>query len=114
MPRWVSDIFYKVFWELIGKDMMGAIKKFHRNGSLCRSLNSTFLVLIPEKKGPNEHKDFWPISFLKSFYKILAKSLARRLEKVMSLIISPNHNAFMHGHQILDCSLVENECIDSW
>ena len=46
-----------------------------------------------------------------SVYKILAKVLGSRLRKV-GKIVSPNQHAFIYGRQILDASLIANECID--
>ena len=40
--------------------------------SLVRSLNSTFLVLIPKKEIAEDIRDFRPISLVGGLYKILA------------------------------------------
>lgn len=43
----------------------------------------------------------------------MTKVLASRLKLVMGPIVSKYRNAFVKEQQILDCSLVENEIIDS-
>ena len=50
--------------------------------TFTRSLNTTFLVLIPKKGEAEDMKDFKPISLLGSLYKLLAKVLANRLKRV--------------------------------
>ena len=55
-----------------------------------RSLNATFLVLIPKKGNVEDIKDYMPISLLGGLYKILAKVLANRLRRVIDKVVSPS------------------------
>ena len=87
---------------------------FHANETFIKSLNATFLVLIPKKGVAEGLKDFRPISLLESFYKILAKVLANRLKKVVGKVVSEAQNAFVEGRQITNASLIANELIDHW
>ena len=89
-------------------------KEFHEHNSFVKSLNNTFLVLIPKKSGVEDLGDFRPISLLGGLYKLLAKVLANRLKKVIGKVVSTAQNAFVTGRQILNASLIANEVIDSW
>lgn len=65
-------------------------------GSSCRSLNCSFIALIPKKIGAIELKDSQPpICLVGNFYKIISKTSARRMKGVMNCIISP---AYDHVH----------------
>ena len=94
-------------------DIMDLFKDFYERGRFGKGLNSTFLVLIPKRRGVEDLKDFRSISLVGSLYKQIAKVLANRLKKVMNGLINPTQIAFVEGRQILDASLIANEVIDS-
>lgn len=90
-----------------------SVKGFLKTVRFVKSLNSTFIVLVPKKEGAVYFKDFHPISLVGSLYKLIAKVLPNRLRKVMSCLVSKAQNAFVEGRQILDVCLIANEVIDS-
>ena len=68
--------FFHTCWSMVKDDLMAVFHTFHEHGSFERSLNATFLTLIPKKTEVVEVKDFRPNSLVGSVYKILAKVLA--------------------------------------
>lgn len=79
---------------------------------LVRSLNSTFLVIIPKRASPKNRNNFQPISLIGCVYKLLFKVLAKQLSKVFNLMIGECHQAFVFGRQISDAILIANVTVD--
>lgn len=96
------------------KDIMVFLGEFHRNNSLTKSLNSTFITLIPKVDNPMGLTDFRPISLIGIVYKILSKVLASRIKMTIPVVVGEVQSAFSGGKNIQDGILIANEVVEEW
>ena len=86
---------------------------FFHSGSLLKSLNQTFLTLIPKVNFPVDVSHFRPISLCNVIYKIISKILVSRLKPFMDMLITPYQNAFIQGRNITNNILLAHEIFDT-
>jgi hypothetical protein len=101
-PDGFNFAFLKRFWELLKGDIRVMFNQFHGNSCLPKSLLSYFVTLIPKVSSPTLLSEFRLISLLGCLYKIIAKVLAKRLAKVMDMVISSHQTAFIKGRNLVD------------
>ncbi|RVW77557.1 putative ribonuclease H protein [Vitis vinifera] len=73
-PDGFKVAFWQSCWETVKEDVLDIFKEFHEQNSFIKSLNNTFLVLLPKKGGAED----------------------------LGKVVSPDQNAFIKGRQILD------------
>ena len=56
--------FWQACWDFVKEEIVDLFKEFYDQRSFSKSLNTTFLVLIPKKGGAEDLGDFRPISLL--------------------------------------------------
>ena len=82
-PDEFTMAFYHHCWRVLEKDVLAVFEEFFQSCKFKKSLNATFIALIPKRNDASNIRDFRPISLVGSVYKILAKVLANRLRMVL-------------------------------
>jgi len=94
--------FFITLWDSIGNDILKVYKEALRTSELHQRLNTAMLCVIP-KGGPKSNLKIWPlITLLGTIYKIIAKTLARRLHPLLDSPIRPNQTSFIKRRSIID------------
>jgi hypothetical protein len=96
-PDGFTMAFFQKCWEVLKADIIAVLKKFHKSGKIEKSLNATFVSLIPKKVGVVKLKDLQPISLIGGMYKIISELLANRLKSVLGKIVSHSQTTFIKG-----------------
>jgi hypothetical protein len=68
-----------------------------------KSVNHSYITLVPKIDNPEKVSDFRPISLINSVPKLVAKILANRLQKVATRVVHENQYGFVKGKTIQDC-----------
>ena len=93
---------YKFFWEDIGDLVYKSFKKAFEKGELSLSQRRAIIIMIHKGKGldRDELGNWRPISLTNTNYKILAKTLAIRLQSVIHTIIDEYQKGYIKGRNI--------------
>eukprot|EP00253_Pinus_taeda_P013015 PITA_13015 len=105
--------FYKACWSIIKQEVWEVVEDTRHSGTILKSINSTFLALIPKVEEAKTPDKFRPISLCNVIYKIISKVIANRLKSILPGIISEEQSGYVEGRQILDNILLAQEMIHS-
>ena len=95
-------LFFQRYWDITGGQFIHMVLKVLRGRTFPKSLNDTFLVLIPKVENPQSVTQLRPISLCNFSYKAITKSIANRIKPVLSKLIAHTQSSFVPGRQILD------------
>ena len=103
----------------MGIDVHQAVLSSLNSSSILKSINHTFITLIPKVNNPERVSNFQPISLCNMIYKIVSKVIANRLEPMLHSIISDTQSVFIANRLITDNILIafkslhhmKNNCI---
>ncbi|KAF7830391.1 ribonuclease H [Senna tora] len=101
--------FYRKFWDIVKLDVQAMLNSFFQSANMDPILNKSYITLIPKVTGPQNFKDFRPISLANVSYKLASKVLCNRLKSFLLDIIAPNQSAFLKGRLISDNILLATE-----
>lgn len=110
-PDGMPPLFFQTYWTNVGMDVTQAVLSCLNSGSILKSINHTFITLIPKVNNPEKVSDFRPISLCNVIYKIISKVIANRLKPLLDSIISETQSAFIADRLITDNILLAFESL---
>ena len=105
--------FYKIFWTDVKQYLIQSLNYSYTHGDMTDLQKQSIITLLPKGDKDRTFLSNWrPISLLNVDYKIATKSIANRLKKVISNIISNAQTGFVKGRYIgenirLMCEIIE-------
>ena len=94
--------FFKTFWEDLGTIIQKLACEVSNSGQLPHSMRTGLITLIPKKGDLRNLTNWRPISLLNIDYKIITKTLASRVSKVIDTLISEDQSCCVPGGNIAD------------
>ncbi|XP_060959271.1 uncharacterized protein LOC133030517 [Cannabis sativa] len=113
-PDGMSVLFFKHYWNSVGKDFCDAVTDFFLTGNLHRGFNTTNVTLIPKVPNPKKVSQFRPIALCNVIYKVISKVIANRVRAILPRLICPTQAAFVPGRSIQDNNVLIQEIIHSF
>ena len=94
---------YIEYWDMIGNVLTSAYQQILDNGYMPQEWTEGLIYLIPKGDGPLDDIRKWrPITLLNVVYKILAKTIARRVQPLLPQLIHDSQTGFVQERSIFD------------
>ena len=91
----ITTEWYQAFWPLVGELLVDVFNEGHQLGSLSDSQRKAVMSLIFKKGDDDNISNYRPISLTNVDYRILAFTLAERIQLVISDITSTDQTAYI-------------------
>ena len=109
---WTVEFFIHCF-DLVGDDLLALVDDSRLCGSVNKSLNKTFLTLIPKTNNPSSFGYYRPIALYNLCYKLISNIIANMLKPILSRSLLEEQLGFLKGRQILDAIGTTQKCLHS-
>ena len=75
--------FFKACWDVVKEDIWEVVEDSRTSSSILKSINSTFIALIPKEAEACTPANFRPIALCNVLYKIISKVMENRLKPIL-------------------------------
>ncbi|MEL6805091.1 MAG: reverse transcriptase family protein, partial [Bacteroidota bacterium] len=90
--------FWKCFWGELSADFMAVVDWVYNNGRLTGSMAGGIIRLLFKKGDRLDVRNYRPITLVNADYKIISKTIARRMAKVLPELIHPDQTCVPGRH----------------
>ena len=104
---------YQFFFELLGQEFLDSINASYDENELSISQHRGVITLMPKEDANLKDLSNWQLIMLLNVdYKIAAKAIATKIEKVLPLIINSNQTGFIKGWYIGENICLTNDILE--
>ena len=94
-PDGFTTNFFHYFWDLIKEEVFEIMKEYREKKGVLKSINATFLTLIPKEAGANSSDKFHRISLCNVIYKIISKVIENLIKPLLPNLICSEQFGFV-------------------
>ncbi|GBG86749.1 hypothetical protein CBR_g41813 [Chara braunii] len=98
----LTVVFYSKCWGAVGQPLVELYNEVLMGGRLGKKMTHGVISVLFKKGDKAEVRNWRPISLLNVSYKILAKTLARRLGRYLPELVEKDQGAFVQGRSIFN------------
>ncbi|CAA7061787.1 unnamed protein product [Microthlaspi erraticum] len=106
--------FFTFSWDLVGSDLVKAVKEFFIGSFILRQINATVISLIPKIPGAEDLRNFRPISLCNTVYKVISRILSSRLKRLTPKVMQRNQVGFVVGRLLYENVLLASELVSDF
>ena len=93
----ITTEFNQVFWPTLGNLLVTVFNESHEPGLLPESQRNSVMSLIFKKDDDEDIANYRPITLTNVDYRILAFTLAQRMQNIMKNIVNTDQSAYIKG-----------------
>ena len=101
-PDGIPTEFYETFWAELKDNLIEVLNDNYEYGEMTESQKKAIIRLLYKKDNKKLLKNWRPISLLNTDYKLTAKVIAKRLQKVLPIIIDEDQTCGVPGRTIYE------------
>ena len=91
----------QLLFDLLGRDLVDSFNSAYNKGEMSISQRRGVISLFPKEDSDLKLLNNWrPITLLNLDYKIMSKVIARRIERVLPLLVCSDQSGFVKGRYI--------------
>ena len=107
----MPPLFFQTYWTDVGMDVTQSMLSSLNLDSILKSVNHTFITLIPKVYNMEMVSNFRPPSLCNVIYKIISKVIANHLKPMLNSIILETQSSFTVDRSITNNILIAFESL---
>lgn len=96
-PNGFNVDFFKSCWNIVKQDILNVVEDSKRKKTILKSLNTSFISLIPKEHSAQTIDKYRPIALCNVVYKIISKVVANRLKPLLPSLVSEEKLGYVEG-----------------